>query len=528
MKIKIALCSFLLTGINFVSAQQAFNTKEFLDINNIKAAHLVHGDMWHDPVTATQLCEFPKGSGKHVAFLGSLWMSGLDQQNSLRVSSQMYRQNNQNDYWPGPADDPNYTVDSVRAKAWAKIWKINRSTIDSFRNLATHTVANTPAAIITWPAKGNSYAMGAGTYALTINRDMAPFIDVNNDGIYNPLAGDYPAIKGDQMLWWIENDLGPTHNESLSNPLRVEVHNMAYAYLRGGKVDNILFYEFEVVNRSMQSYSNYRLGFNADPDLGYGFDDYLVLDTPTRTGIVFNAKTPDGNGEPTSYGTTIPIAGITMLEQPSDQYPANASIGSFISYDNDALPNGNPNGGMEFHYLLNGYNRAGTFTDYHNFYSTQSTPCSTGLPYKDRRFIFAGKSVQFNDGQSLKYAYALVISPNGGGCPNQDFTGILSTADTAIIVYHNPPAPTRISNISKTLGTLNIYPNPAIQLLNVNVPYGTDGKIKIYDATGKEISLPVIDHGSKVLIETGFLAPGIYMIEYRSAKTVANNIFVKQ
>jgi len=31
---------------------------------------------------------------------------------------------------------------------------------------------------------------------------IAPFYDNNNDGIYDPMAGDYPQIKGDQALFF--------------------------------------------------------------------------------------------------------------------------------------------------------------------------------------------------------------------------------------------------------------------------------------------------------------------------------------
>src|SRR5690606_27451447 len=81
---------------------QPFKTIEYIDINNIRSAVLVHGDMNWDTDTLS-IAEFPKGSGKHVSFCTSIWMSGYDMGNRLHVSAQTYRADG-NDYWPGPLD----------------------------------------------------------------------------------------------------------------------------------------------------------------------------------------------------------------------------------------------------------------------------------------------------------------------------------------------------------------------------------------------------------------------------------------
>ena len=198
-------------------AQTAFNTIEYLDINNIKSGILLHGDMWWDPATLQPSCEFPKGSGKHLSQATSLWIGGYDAQGELHTSVQTYRQSG-NDFWPGPLDVDD-TLTYEQSEAWAKIWKVNKSDIETFKNLATpHDIFNTPASILEWPANGNPYAMGGNGYALTIDEDMAPYVDVDGDGKYNPLQGDYPNILGDQALWWVFSDNGPTHTQTNGTP----------------------------------------------------------------------------------------------------------------------------------------------------------------------------------------------------------------------------------------------------------------------------------------------------------------------
>jgi hypothetical protein len=217
------------------NGQTAFPYINYVDINNIKAATLVHGDLWWNTTLQYASCEFPKGSGKNIQFACSLWLSGFDAGNNLHVAAQTYRQTG-NDYWPGPLDT-NDTLTYATSQSWAYIWKVNQSDINTFNTISTHTIANTPTDILHWPAKGNPYAQGAGSTVLSINQDMAPFVDVNADGVYNALQGDYPAIKGDQTLFWVFSDNGPTHTETNGAPFKVEIHAMAYAYSRGTPVD---------------------------------------------------------------------------------------------------------------------------------------------------------------------------------------------------------------------------------------------------------------------------------------------------
>lgn len=162
-------------------AQLPFSTADFVDINNIKARIMVHGDIFWDPMAGVVSCEFPKGSGKHINFASALWMSGFDASNQLHVAVQTYRQNG-NDYWPGPiatGDSISYVV----SHNWAKIWKVNRADIDSFLALGTHTTSNTPSMILTWSGNGNLNATGNGGVSLSITESMAPFVDLNGNGI---------------------------------------------------------------------------------------------------------------------------------------------------------------------------------------------------------------------------------------------------------------------------------------------------------------------------------------------------------
>jgi hypothetical protein len=253
MKKLFSLSALLLsfTGTQ-LQAQTAFSTIDSVDINNISASVLAHGDLWWNGDTVTSFlpkCFFPKGTNKPINLVGTLWMSAYDAGNDLHTAAQTYRIHREIEYWPGPLDAAD-TLTYATSEKWAKIWKVNRTDIQYFQSLTTHTTSNTPAAILTWPAKGNANAQGNAGAALTITDDMAPFADLNGNGIYEPLLGEYPDVPGDQALWWVFSDNGPTHSLTHGRPLGVEVHAMAYAYRRGTLIDNVIYYDYNIVNKS--------------------------------------------------------------------------------------------------------------------------------------------------------------------------------------------------------------------------------------------------------------------------------------
>ena len=57
-----------------------------------------------------------------------------------------------------------------------------------------------PNDILTWPGNGHT--------PCGHNEFIAPFNDEDLDGIYEPLDGETPCIKGDMALFNVYNDLG--------------------------------------------------------------------------------------------------------------------------------------------------------------------------------------------------------------------------------------------------------------------------------------------------------------------------------
>ncbi|NDC40268.1 MAG: T9SS C-terminal target domain-containing protein [Chitinophagia bacterium] len=520
------------------SAQRPFLTRDSININNINAALLVHGDMWWKPDSPgyAPKCEFPAGSGKHLSIASSVWMAGHDEVGQLHLSAQTYRQRGC-DYWPGPLNDTG-TIGYTTAGTWAKIWKLNRSTIDSFRAMSSHTTTNTPDAILTWPAKGNIYARGNASAALSIIRDLAPFVDVNGNGVYEPLAGDYPAIRGDQALWEVFNDKGPNG---------FETQLMAFAYRGTGLINNIVFYQYTITNRTPHSYHHLRLSKWMDADLGFYNDDYIGFDSAHRMGVVYNGYYADGASAgfpPNSYDSMLPVEGVTVIVSPEDAGGAVAPAGAFTYYNNDASVIGSPTGPNDYNDLMRAISRRSGLPQ---LGSSSSPGCfqydSVGVPVPyaypgdpsdtsgwsecrcmdnpgDRRFILSTGDFTMAPGQTVTWVYALLATDlaRSNGCPTVNFNGIREVADTAWSVYHHPPtgvaAPTLLQQHT------NLFPNPATGTVTLSLPGGgkvTTTGLEVYNTLGQLQLVNSTPQGDKLVVDVNNWAPGVYTMRYTTA-----------
>jgi hypothetical protein len=532
-------------------AQAPFTTMDDVNINNIDAMVSVHGDVWRNPVTGTANCVVPNGSGKNIASAGALWMSGYDNGNGLHIAAQTDRTTG-NDYWPGPLDVSG-TLTYVTSQNWAKIWKVTRKDIQIFQALTaagTATKANTAAAIWEWPANGNRYAKGNGGVALSITTDMAPFVDINGNGIYEPDMGEYPDVPGDQNLWWVFSDNGPTHSQTNGTPLNVEVHALAFAFRRWDIMDNVMYFQYNVLNKSANNYLNFRIGQYANMDLGSPNDDYVGCDTNRGMGIVYNSAPSDA-----IYGSNMPMAGVIMRGiGTTGIFPGN-----FMYCNNDASATGMPTTSTEYDNYLRSKFKDGTsltndftasgikttgrgtgpLTSYvfpgNPADHTQWSECNSGNTAGDRRFILSSGDLQFNAGAMLSVTMILVTSNVGSGnaCGSADFSHIDTVADVAVAGYDDkyrnlPPIGLSVANTSAST-VVNIYPNPANNTLFVENTGSKSGggDISIYNVMGQAMPVAISMTGQRTAIDISRLPAGMYQVVYRGDAT-ATARFVKE
>jgi hypothetical protein len=275
-----------------------------LDINNINAWISPVGQHFWDYKFGR--FEVPKGSGKGAVFSHALWMGGFDANNQLHFAGERYRQVGA-DFFQGPIS---IIRDSTFAKKWNRVWKITKKEIQY--HIANYNNAGyQPIDVITnWPAHGD--------VSLGQTANIAPFYDLDHDGVYKPSAGDYPLIRGDETVFFVLNDSANIHTESKGDKLGIEIHAMAYAFDKPSDslLFNTIFFHYDIVNRSLLDYHDAYLGLFVDFDLGNASDDYLGCDVGNGMGYAYNGTAIDGNGEFFSYGEHPPAMGVKIIGGP--------------------------------------------------------------------------------------------------------------------------------------------------------------------------------------------------------------------
>jgi len=475
----------LLLLMKTAMAQLPFFVMDSIDANRINAAVLVHGDMWWNPATGRPECEFPAASGKHIGFASALWMSAYDDAGQLHVAAQTYRQNG-SDFWPGPLDASG-ALDYATSGKWAKIWKVRRSDVALHLSNIMHHTGNTPEAILTWPAKGNAYAAGKDGVPLTITEDMAPFVDVNGDGTYQPLKGDYPDIKGEQTLFWVFSDNGATHGQTKAIPLKVQVHALAYAYKRNTLIDYVVYHDYTVINKSGRDYENMRVGIWDDVDLGYYLDDFVGFDSARRMAVSYNGTNNDGGvaGHPiNSYSSTPPAVGLTWVRLPGDAAGSYVPAGSFTWFNNDPSIIGNPVVDTEYNHYLRGRMRNGTKI---MLGASVLAECTSGNNPGDRRFVLTSSDFNLSAGSRERLVVAMVVDSLAGGCPAiTDISGLQEVADTA---WQHWQQAVSVRDVSSPLRWLTVHPVPATQSVSIVMPVTpvSGSVLSVYNALGQRL-----------------------------------------
>lgn len=239
--------------------------KSTININNIQTSFDIDNYQFNNVedigVDDLDFFKIPNSKPLGTIASGGTWIGGLNNADQLHLAAQGYIFDGFNvedllrDYQPG--------VIEGNSEFYNQIWSVYSAEVESFRKDMEDGIIEDgiPFDILRYPAKGNIHSKALDGTPQLIDQDLAPFVDVNNDAIYNPYDGDYPAMKGDQMLWWISND-AKEHQQSNGQPLEVEIHHLAYAYNHPSNplLANTLFLEKKVVNRSENDYHDFYIG----------------------------------------------------------------------------------------------------------------------------------------------------------------------------------------------------------------------------------------------------------------------------
>ncbi|MEX0813681.1 MAG: T9SS type A sorting domain-containing protein [Chitinophagales bacterium] len=354
-----------------LNAQNLPDGFETFDGNNIETVFSSDGVFFWDLNNA--YFRVPKTDSVHSIFTAGLWMGGIDAGGQLKVAAETYRQNG-NDFWAGPLDENTGQTNATTIDNWSRIWKVNKRDID--QHIADYSDNNQvdfpQPAIYDWPGKGNPFAKGANNTPIAVTQDAAPFVDLNNNGVYEPDQGEYPNIKGDQMLWYVFNDNGGPHTETGGFPLQVENQISVYGYNCPDDdiLYNTLFINYKIINRGSDLHDFY-VGKWTDFDLGCFNNDLVSCDTASNTFYVYNGTVSDPDCASRGYGNDPPIQTISFLDQ---------ELSAHVFYNNDFSVTGNPENFSHYYNYITARWKDGTpFTLGGNAYGG-TTPTSFMFP----------------------------------------------------------------------------------------------------------------------------------------------------
>ena len=563
------LPAFLLFTSSFSFAQSVGpNTNVIIDTNNIAAGFNSAGDLFSKDTFVssnfTPYGEFrvPKAGAAHSIFSGNIWVAGKDIGGNLHSSSELYGSR----YQPGPSHTG--PQDSV---AWNNIWAISRVDVLSVKNdFDTHHAITlpVPASVLGWPAKGNASATGNGGVSLVITQDMAPFVDRNGDGVYNVYDGDYPLVRGDKMLWWINNDAG----SQSQNPMGVDRRYSVYEYSSAtdSNLNNTLFLSVSIKNQSGAAYDSLLIGSFVDFDLGCANNDRTGSIPAKSTFYVYNGFVAGGvqsggvtcdegpvcpTGE-VGYGCSLPIMSATFLNDTLkvyNYYTNGAASGQadpstdpqFYNYLNGKWSDGTP--------LTFGGNGYGGSTAYPFAFpgnpadASQWSECNpqTGpaIAAGDRRSVGVIGPFALAAGDTISFDMAFVFHPGPfDNCPDFSDSSVVSQHIDSIRRYYQSETFPQWYTNAKALSpgfynvginevasgtTFSLIPNPNNGNFNLHVSNAnvSEYAVTITDMLGRIVYRNTSAHVPDQAVQLTDVTTGVYTVSleaqnYKATKKI--------
>ena len=121
----------------------------------------------------------------------------------------------------------------------------------------------------------------------------APYVDVNGNGIYEPLpvGEDYPKFIGDKLAFFVANDGDPAYKMNFGTaPMNLEMQFLIYSFDQpvSEYLAQSLFYKVLVINKGSDVIEDTYLGVWFDDDLGNNGDDFVGVNVDRGLGYIYN------------------------------------------------------------------------------------------------------------------------------------------------------------------------------------------------------------------------------------------------
>lgn len=260
-----------------------------------------------------------------------LWLGALDSAGQVRVSCARTDGYYGHPFVTGPLSGK-WPEDSLNNRRWDRFFKVTRADLEYHRAdwLDNGQIDHPLPAITGWPGRANPHFETQHGFSLP-DGDLAPFVDLNGDGVYNAFDGDYPHPAGlhpevlpGMLIWNIFNDAyGNFHKV----PLGVEIHQSAWApACDTGVLSESIFFSYRITNRSGAALDSAVAAIWMSPRIGNQRDDAFGT-APARNSVFIygNDNTdeiPTHPQEPKySFGDNPPAFSFTSLNRPLYKCP---------------------------------------------------------------------------------------------------------------------------------------------------------------------------------------------------------------
>jgi hypothetical protein len=495
---------------------------------------------------------------------GDILFAGTEEREGYKVATGEFEVKRLNGKWAGQGLLPSGNVLVMTSSKTCKVydpvndlladeplqylWSVSQSELDAF--LADHAAGTVDYSkyrdIKSWPAHGD-VAKGE-------NYNLAPFVDSNGDGGYNPDDGDYPCITGDQSLWYVFHDDGP-HTETTSpNSMGVEVEYLAYGFdcstiaCPDSFLDYTTFYHYEVTNTKGVDYHDVFIGYWSDLDLGGNYeDDYIGCDSVMNLGFIFNADTIDESSFGPGYGLHPPATGILFLNTPND-----LGLTHCMAWNPTFSTLGIPVAPNDYHQLMqavwkdsthlvnngaDGYSGTAPGPSINHIFPGNAGWCgntaigwsevTVGNAPGDRRLLMSSGPFDLPADSTITFDFATVWAR---GYYNDNLGSVceLRSASSSISSWWKAQnfecfGMTVAAEAPAATSGLQVFPNPASEQFEVRLPATStaDGTLRLIDLSGRLVLQQPLPKGSQqVTVSCAGIAAGLYQLHCEVGGTV--------
>lgn len=501
--------------------------------------------------------EVPKGSMKIAHGFAAPWVGAFGENNKLYLDA-LTDNYQEFTYQPGPLDTTNCSTRETELFKFDRLWNLNRWHIEEFNyqfeqgNVQNGSYTPHPD-ILSWPAHGTPGTNQA--------RNLARFVDVNNNGIYNPIEeGDYPFLFGDQTILTIFNDSTSEISGWDRPDLGLEIHQYNYAFTcpEIESADSVLNYTFfthyDIYNRSINNYRKMVWGLYQWPAIGVYWANFIGCNPKKNLAYFYSGDTTITYEF--QYGSKPPIVSTIVLDgpiaEPNDSIdnnnneiidePLEKNLLSYFRYFNsDFSITGDPDQAPEYYnYLIDKW-KDGTQLTYGSSGYGNGTPTrhmfpswpfenesgawselTSGNAPSSRTNVLSSGPFNLAAGEKVSLDYAWVFNRNLNYEFNSEpyFLQVESNANIVRNWFEQQNYPTcfdwnlNTPNQKKFENKILVYPNPSQNEVRITWSDANAAKtnISVCDLQGKMIKQIEVNNQSEINLSTQEIPDGFYLV----------------